>query len=521
MAAVTDWRRKAEAIGIEMTEQELAIAESRLAALEKKLDEMVSRLEPGDDPAVIFRAEARAMIADQAAMLRRGEASSVELTRAALDRIERLNPTINAFITVIAESALARAGEMDAALARGDDRGSLHGVPIAVKDIVATRGVRTTSGSRIFADFVPDYDAEVVRRLEKAGAVLLGKTGMHELAYGITSNNPHFGAVRNPWDRDRIPGGSSGGSGAAVAAGICAMAIGTDTGGSIRIPAAFCGVAGFKPTYGAVSKRGVLPLGFSLDHIGPIAASVQDCAITMEAISGFDPNDPTSAHRGPEDYSFGPDLSIRGSGLRIGRPLGAYFEKLEPGVRSALDAVLRTAAEQGAEVVEVRVPDLDEMNAVALTILLGEAAAALEPYLKPGAEIGADVKLLLNQGRMLPATAYVNAQRLRSHFVREFASVWRDCDLLLIPATPTVAPRIGQTTVELPDGAEDVRLLTTRCVRAINMLGLPALVFPCGLSDGLPVGAQLVGPAFGDALVLRTGAVLEKALGPLPRPPLA
>lgn len=449
------------------------------------------------------------MIEQIGAALRGRAVSSIALVREALRRAE-VNADLNAFITLMPERAIAQAEQLDDELSRGEVRGPLHGVPVAIKDLVCTKGVRTTGGSRLYADYLPDHDAEVLTRLEAAGAVVFGKTGLHELAYGITSNNPHFGAVRNPWDIERIPGGSSGGSGAAVAAGICPMALGTDTGGSIRIPASFCGVIGFKPTYGVVSKRGVLPLGFSLDHIGPLAATVRDAAVTMSAIAGHDPHDPASSNRVPPDFTIPRDSSLEG--VRIGRPDRFYFERLQDGVRDVLESVFRKAESMGARIARVEVPDIDDFNAVALAILLGEAAAVHESNLDRRDEIGPDVRLLLDQGRMLPASSYVNAQRLRSRFSREFAKVWDSCDVLFLPATPTVAPRIGQATVTLGSGDEDVRLLTTRCVRAINALGWPALSLPCGLADGLPVGLQIVGPAFRDDAVLRAGAALEDAL---------
>jgi aspartyl-tRNA(Asn)/glutamyl-tRNA(Gln) amidotransferase subunit A len=437
-------------------------------------------------------------VIEQLATSLRGRAvSTVELTKDALHRA-RQHSNLNAFITLMDEHSLAEAEQRDSEIRRGEIRGPLHGIPIAVKDLFFTKGVRTTCGSRIFEDYIPDHDADVVIRLRHAGAVIIGKTGLHELAYGITSNNPHFGPVRNPHDPDRIPGGSSGGSGAAVAAGVCAMALGSDTGGSIRIPASFCGVAGFKPTYGVVSRRGVFPLGFSLDHVGPLAANVRDCALTMAAIADRD-----LAWDVPSEPSI--------KGLRIGRPENFYFDKLEPGVASALDNSFGRAKERGAEIVPVRVPDIEAFNAVSLAVLLAEAAAALEPHRSRRDEIGPDVRLLLDQGWMLPASVYVNAQRLRSRFVAEFANVWKHCDLLFLPATPTIAPKIGQTTVDIGGGPEDARLLTTRCVRAINALGWPALVIPCGSSQGLPAGLQIVGPPLGDGTVLRCGAAIELA----------
>ena len=444
------------------------------------------------------------MIAEIGVALRGRAVSCTGLAREALRRAER-HSDLNAFITLLPEQAIARAEQLDDELSMGEYRGPLHGIPIVLKDLVCTKGVRTTAGSPIFANYVPNETADVAMRLENAGAVVIGKTGLHELAYGITSTNPHFGAIRNPWDTERIPGGSSGGTGAAVAVGICPAGIGTDTGGSIRIPASFCGVVGFKPTYGVVSTRGVLPLGFSLDHVGPIAVNVRDAALTMAACV-----DKTQAG----EYSIPSQPSMKG--IRIGRPGQFYFEKLEPGVRDAIEGVFRTAQGLGATVATVNVPDIDAFNTVALTILLGEAAAALEPHLERRGDFGPDVRLLLDQGRLLPASKYVNAQRLRRVFCKQFAAVWESCDLLLLPTTPTTAPKIGQSTVSLGGGEEDVRLLTTRCVRAINALGWPALSMPCGISEGLPASVQIVGPPFSDGAVLRAGAVLEDGLGTFP-----
>jgi aspartyl-tRNA(Asn)/glutamyl-tRNA(Gln) amidotransferase subunit A len=450
------------------------------------------------------------MISHAAAALRNKKISSVELTEECLRRIERFNPALNAFVTVTGDRARARASALDAELSTGRDRGPLHGIPIALKDLVYTKGVRTTAGSKLFADFVPDCDATIVAMLEQAGAVVVGKTGLHELAYGITSNNPHFGVVRNPWDPERIPGGSSGGSGAAVVAGMAFMAIGSDTGGSIRIPASFCGCAGLKPTYGRVSKYGVFPLGFSLDHIGPLAATVRDCAITLNAIAGHDPLDPTTSKRPVEDYC--PEQpSMRG--VRIGRPENFYYAPLDPEVAQAIENALKKAAELGAEIVPVCVPDIDELNAIARVILLAEAAAALEPHASRRADIGADVLALLDQGRVLPATAYIQAQRLRRMFIGEFSRVWDRVDCLAAPTTPTPAPRIGESRISIAGVEEDVRLATTRLVRGVNALGVPALSLPCGLTaGGLPVGLQLIGPAFSERMLLGIGAALEDAL---------
>lgn len=448
------------------------------------------------------------MILATARALREKKTSSAELVQESLRRITETNTQFNAFITVMSNSARDRAAALDAELAAGHDRGPLHGIPVALKDLFFTRGVRTTAGSKVFENFIPDHDSVVGEKLEAAGAVIIGKTGLHECAYGITSNNPHFGAVRNPHDTDRIPGGSSGGSGVAVAAGIVAMAMGTDTGGSIRIPASFCGCAGLKPTYGRVSKRGVFPLGFTLDHMGPLARTVRDCAITFNAIAGYDALDSTTSRKPFTPYVPPPDVSIKG--LRIGRPENYFFDRVDPEVAAGVDAMLRKAESLGAQVIPIRVPDVDGLNAVARVILLAEAPAALGAYVDQREMFGSDVLALLDQGRLLAATDYVNAQRLRAIYLRDYNKLWSQVDCWVSPTTPTPAPKIGQTTLTIGGIEEDVRLATTRFMRGINALGYPALSLPCGSSaTGLPLGMQLVGPAFAEEIILRLGAAIE------------
>ncbi len=446
-------------------------------------------------------------ILEAAEALRRRRVSSTELTTAALARIDRLDGTLRAFITVTAEAALGRARKADSELASGRDRGPLHGIPMAVKDLFSTRGVRTTSGSRLFESYVPDRDAAVVERLEAAGAVPLGKLNMHELAYGVTSDNPHFGAVCNPWNTERSPGGSSGGAGAAVAAGMVYAAIGSDTGGSIRVPAAFCGTVGLKPTYGRVSRYGALPLAWSLDHMGPLTRSVRDAGVTLNAIAGYDGRDPASSRHPVIDYVPDEGCSVRG--IRIGFA-ASFFERLDGDVELCVRGAIARAASLGAEVKPVVLPDLSALNAVGRVILMAEAASVMEPYRGRRESFGADVLALLDQGRAIPATDYINAQRLRRAMRREFGKVWREVDCLVVPTTPHTAPRIGQTTVRFDGRDEDARLAATRLVRGINVLGLPALSMPCGLSSsGLPMGLQIIGPAFEEALILRVGAALE------------
>ena len=447
---------------------------------------------------------------EAARALRRRAVSSAELTEFSLQRIAELNPTLNAMLTVIEDAAREQAKAADKELSRGVDRGPLHGIPIAVKDVFETRGVRTTCGSVIFLHHIPQRDAAVVERLAAAGAVLVGKAGMHELAYGITSNNPHFGAIHNPCNPEHIPGGSSGGSGAAVASDMVFMAMGSDTGGSIRIPASFCGTVGLKPTSGRVSRYGVMPLDFSLDHMGPLTRSVRDAAVTLQAIAGFDPRDDTSSPEPVPDYLPEPRCSIRG--LRIGLPQNFYFERLDPDVNIAVRRMAATAESLGACILPVRVPDIEALNAIGRVILLAEASALMEKYIGNRDQFGSDVLALFDQGRLLPATDYVNAQRLRRMMQREFAGLWAQVDCLFTPTTPMAAPRIGDKTVRLGEFVEDVRLAATRLVRGINVLGLPALSIPCGRdSQGLPVGLQMIGRPFDEALILRVAAALEDA----------
>ena len=450
-------------------------------------------------------------IVEAAAQLREKKISSVELTQAALKTIEEQNPRLNAFITVTAELALAQAAASDARRARKRDVGSLDGIPVALKDLFYTKGIRTTAGSLVYRDFVPDFDSAVTEKLQLAGAVMVGKTGMHELAYGVTSNNPHFGPVRNPHDPECIPGGSSGGSGAAVAAGMCFMAMGSDTGGSIRIPAAFCGTVGLKPTYGRVSRFGSFPLGFSLDHMGPLTRSVEDAGIVLNALAGFDPRDDSTSHKPVADYSD--TASGRLDGMRIGVPKNFFLDRVSPEMLAAYRKCVQTAAGLGAQVEEVRVPDIAALNTIGRVILLAEASALMEPHLANRANFGDDVLALLDQGRLIAATDYVNAQRRRRMMQQEFRVLFESIDCLFTPVTPTAAPRIGQATIEINGEFEDVRLASTRLVRGINVLGLPALALPCGKDlKGMPLGLQIVGRAFEEETILAAGSALQAAL---------
>jgi aspartyl-tRNA(Asn)/glutamyl-tRNA(Gln) amidotransferase subunit A len=442
-----------------------------------------------------------------AADLRARRVSSRELVTRSLRQIERLDSKLNAFITVTGETALREADERDRELASGIDRGPLHGIPIAHKDLMRTKGVRTTAGSRIYADYVPRRDAAIVTKLYEAGAVSVGKTGLHELAYGVTSNNPHFGAIHNPWDLARIPGGSSGGSAVAVAAGMVPFTTGTDTGGSVRVPASFCGIVGLKPTFGRVNIRGVLPLGFSQDHVGPLTRTVRDAAIAFQAMLDE-----------PTDYV--PPANPNLTGLRVGWPKNFFMEQVDPEVDAAVRAAFRTAAAVHARVVEIEMPDMQALRAAAATCLLVEAVTVVRPYLDRRADFGIDVLAMLDQGKAIPAIDYIEAQRTRRRIGRQFAKLFEEVDCIFTPTTPITAPKIGQTSVEIRGVTEEVRSAATRFTRVMNALGLPAISIPCGFSrSGLPVGLQIIAAARQEDLLLRIAAAMEDATALIARTP--
>lgn len=446
------------------------------------------------------------MTIEQAARkLRAKEISAVELAQESLKKIRGEQPRLNAFITITDEVALEQAKRADEDFAKGIDRGPLQGIPYALKDLFDTAGIKTTGGTKVFAERVPARDCAVYEKLCAAGAVLMGKTGLHELAYGITSNNPHFGPIRNPHDPARIPGGSSGGSGAAGAAGMVSFALGSDTGGSIRIPAAYCGCVGHKPTYGVVSRFGCMPLGGSLDHMGPMTATARDAALVMDTIAGYDSRDDSSLQSPNTFWKNGFSLK----GLRIGVADNFFNERLAPEVAAAFAEAIRQAESAGAGIQAIRVPDPAAINVIGRVILMGEVSALMEPYAHRRGDFGADVLALIDQGRMLSATDYVNAQRLRRRYRREWTTLWEKVDLIFTPTAPIVAPLIGQTDIEWGENAkEDVRLATTRLVRSINVLGLPAVSGPLP-SSGLPIGLQIIGRPFSDALVLSAADIMK------------
>jgi aspartyl-tRNA(Asn)/glutamyl-tRNA(Gln) amidotransferase subunit A len=460
---------------------------------------------------------AYATIEELAALLAKGKISPVELTEHFLRRIERHNPSLNAFLTVATEPAFAAARSAEKQLTRrkrSRGRGSpLVGIPITIKDNIWTRGIRSTAGSKILSDFIPAEDSTVARKLAEAGAILLGKTNLNEFAYGITGGNVHYGQVRNPWDLKRIPGGSSAGSGAAIAAGLCVASIGSDTGGSIRVPSSFCGTVGLKPTFGRVSVFGSMPLAPSLDHIGPMARSVADAAILLGAIAGGDPFDATSAQRPVEDYLAALKKPLRK--FRLGRPREHYWEKLDPEVRRAAEAAVRDMEKRGATVREVSLPHVKESLDAATDISLAEAlhvhqAAGYFPA--RATDYGDEVRQRIEAGEKVAAVRYLAGFDVKKHLLAEFQAAFQEVDAIVAPALPVPAPPIGAESVHI-DGEEiGIRSAIVGHCRPANFTGLPAISVPCGFTRaGLPIGLQLVGRAFDEATLLRIAFSYERA----------
>ncbi len=440
-----------------------------------------------------------------------GDASPVEVVRHVLDRIESIDTSLNSYVTVTAGAALEAARQAEAEIRATGPRTALHGVPYAAKDLLDTRGVRTTVGSHLLADNVPVADAAVVAKLEAAGAILIGKAGLHEWAYGITSANPHFGPVRNPWDTGRIPGGSSGGSAVALAAGLCGFSLGSDTGGSIRIPAALCGITGLKPTFGRVSRRGAFPLGHSLDTIGPFGLTVQDTALVYRELCGPDRSDPATLDQDAPIPDFGPCPTLRGTVLGI--PSAFFYDDLHRDVDSAALKALGTLRDLGAEVHEVPVPDIPLANSLHRLILLAEASSVHRARVELHRhELGDDVRALLEQGLLVTATDYLDAQRARRRFCRDLAASMDGVDALVLPAIPIPTARIGQLEVSVSGRLRNVRLATTRNVRSLNLAGVPVLSVPCGFfNGGMPIGLQIVGHALGEDRILAIGHAYQEA----------
>jgi aspartyl-tRNA(Asn)/glutamyl-tRNA(Gln) amidotransferase subunit A len=449
-------------------------------------------------------------LVEAAELIRRREISPVELAQACLSRIRRLDGKLISFITVSAEQALKQARRAEQELRRNpaeadQGMGVLYGVPLALKDLFETEGVRTTAGSLFYSKHIPSEDAAVVRKLREAGAVLLGKTNMHEIALGLTSVNPHFGACRNPWDLEHVAGGSSGGSAAALAARFCPGALGTDTGGSIRVPAALCGVVGFKPTFGRVSLRGVIPLSWNLDHVGPMARSVEDIALLLQVMAGYDAREPNSVDIPVEDYSVQLKKGVKGWHIALAED--EYFAPTEQAVQQAVNQAATVLQKCGAHVERVAFPGAHQAALANGLMVVADAAAFYAERLRtqPG-KFGADVLQRLRTGAALPLNDYIQARRIQGQMRRQFAEFFEVYDILLMPTTPVVAPPI-----EGPNAVELARLLT-RYTAPFNLTGLPAISVPCGFTvQGLPVGLQMVAKPWAEAQLLRAAYTYEQA----------
>ena len=448
---------------------------------------------------------------DLSKLVRSKEISPVEIIEAHLTRIDATEPVLNSFITLLADQARKSARQAEKDIQAGRYKGPLHGIPVALKDLYNTGGVRTTSGSRIFDTFIPTEDCTVAAKFHQAGAILLGKLNMHQFAYGPTGENPDYGHMHNPWNPDMVTGGSSGGSGSAASAGQCTITTGSDTGGSIRIPAALCGIVGLKPTYGLVSRYGLSSLSWSLDHPGPMTRTVEDTAITMNVIAGHDPKDVASAKVDIPDYTSALTGDVKG--LRIGI-VKEYFEApLDPQVRKAVMDAISLLESMGAEIKEVSYPMFNQSQAISSTVLMAEATAYHRDLLeKDGHQLYEPVRQRLEAGLFISAAEYLRAQQARSIFDQQGRRLLDEVDLLAGPTEPVTAPEILASKVMAGEQEVGVVGALTQYTRPYNINGFPAISVPCGFSDdGMPIGLQLAGRPFDELTVLRAAHAYEQA----------
>lgn len=436
--------------------------------------------------------------------------SPVEVTRELLNRIETMNPKLNAFITILREEALEDAKKVEQEIIAGYLRGPLHGIPIGLKDLISTKNIRTTMGSEIYKDFMPDYDATVVDKLKQAGAILIGKLNTHQFAYGPTGDRSYFGPVKNPYNHFKIAGGSSSGSAAAVAAGLCFGALGTDTGGSVRVPASCCGIVGMKPTFGRVSKHGVYPLAWTLDHVGVMTRTVRDNALMLGVLSGYDGRDPYSVQKNTENFEISLAQGIKAS--KLGIPKSYYFETMQPEVRRKLLEAIELFRKLGVEIHEVELKGiLDTTSAHRITIS-SEAYTVHAERLKSHKEGWDDeVRERLFTGEPLRAYEYVLAQQVKNRAVEEFNCVLKEVDVILTPTLQILPTEIGQREVEIEGNKQHVGATLTRLTCPTNLTGHPSLSIPCGFSEtGLPIGLQLIGKPFKESDLYRFGYAFEQ-----------
>jgi len=437
--------------------------------------------------------------------------SSREATKSCLDRTAQWQSRLNAFMTIETDEALKAAGQADAALAKGNSRGALHGVPLAHKDMYYDAGKVVTCGSKIRRDFVATTTSTALQRLKDAGTVRLGSLQMAEFAYGPTGHNAHFGAVHNPWNIDHITGGSSSGSGAAVAARLTSAALGSDTGGSVRMPAHFCGVTGLKTTVGRVSRAGAMPLSQSLDTVGPLAQSAEDCALLLGLMAGADPEDPTAIAGALPDYMAATKRPMQG--ITIGVPTAFYVDDLDGEVARVLDETIATLKREGAAIVKVELPDQRQLSSASQLVLAVEAAAFHKRWMiERPQDYGPQVLMRLQNGLAVPAVSYLEAMRWRGAALSAHAAATAGVDAVIAPVSPIPAPTIVESDVGNSLEADAVLPRITRFTRPVNYLGVPALSIPCGFTrSGLPVGLQLIGRSFDEATLLRIGAAFQRA----------
>lgn len=444
-------------------------------------------------------------VAEASSLIARRQLSPRELTEAVLARAQELDGRLNAYITLLADEALRAAGAAEEAIAAGNYLGPWHGIPVALKDIFATRGVRTTAGSRVLGEWVPDEDSTIVARLRAAGAVQLGTLNLAEFACGVKTANEHYGQCHNPWNLERVPGGSSGGSGAAVAAGLCLASVGTDTGGSIRMPASLCGVVGLKPTLGRISRAGMVMLSWSLDCAGPITRTVGDAALMLNVLAGHDRRDPASSRVPTQDYAAALSGDVRG--LRIGVPSNYFFAEAEAEVGETVREAVRVLEGLGARAEEVELPGMEYAQSAVWAIMLPEAAAAhYDAFQEQGHLYGSEPRTRIEVGRLTLAIHYIRAQQLQTQLREMLKGVFRRYDVLITPTTPVAAPPIDAAIA----GGEPP--LLPRLTAPISLVGLPALSVPCGFThDGLPIGMQVAGKPFAEAAILNVGYAYQEA----------
>ena len=444
-------------------------------------------------------------------LIRNKELSPVEVIDAHLARIEATEPVLNSFITLLPEEARAAARRAESDIQRGNYKGPLHGIPVGLKDLFNTAGVRTTSGSKLFDNFIPDQDCTVAAKFGAAGAILLGKLNMHQFAFGPTGENPDYGHMHNPWDPELVTGGSSGGSGSAAAAGQCTITTGSDTGGSVRIPAALCGIVGLKPTYGLVSRAGLTPLSWSLDHPGPMVRTVEDAALCMNVMAGYDPKDVASARVDVPDYTTALTGDVRG--LRIGVPQEYFDAPLDPQVGQAVRDALDVLQSLGAKITEVSFPMFPDAQPISTAILTAEAAAYHRDLLvQNGDKLYPPVRLRLEAGLFISAADYLRAQQGRTLFDRQARQLLEEVDLLAGPTEPVTAPQLLATRVQCGEHTVGTTAALTQYTRPYNITGFPAISIPCGFSPaGLPFSLQLAGRPFDELTVLRAAHAYEQA----------